>query len=54
MSGWSIPNQARIRATNERAAKLGAAMAYARCLKEAAYIADIPERSARRLRQRIG
>lgn len=54
MSGWQHANEARIRATDAKAQRLAECLAGSRCLKEAAWRAGLPERTARRLRKRLG
>lgn len=54
MSGWQHANAARSRAAEAKTQRLAECLASARCLKEAAWRAGLPIRTARRLRKRIG
>jgi hypothetical protein len=54
MSGWAIPNAARSRKAGDKAQRLAECLAVSRCLKEAAWRAGIPVRTANRLRARLG
>lgn len=54
MSGWQHANEARCRIADAKAQRLAECMASARSVKEAAWMAGVPARTASRLRKRIG
>lgn len=54
MSGWKHANAARMKAVQTQAERFAAYVEATETLKEAAWLARIPVRTARRYRQRIG
>jgi hypothetical protein len=53
MAGWEHPNRVRSKLADERAQRFAAYLAVADTLKEAAWLARMPERTARRYRARL-
>lgn len=53
MSGWTVANAARIAAVDQQALRFQAYLEVSDTLKEAAWLARIPERTARRYRARF-
>lgn len=54
MSGWHHANAARAARTDQRASDLADQLGEGVTFKRAAWLAGIPERTARRYRRRIG
>jgi hypothetical protein len=51
---WTIPNQIRSQQAQERADAFAPFLVQAKSLQEAAKMAKLPERTARRYRKRLG
>lgn len=53
MPGWTTPNAVRTARANQQAQRFAAYLEAADTLKEAAWLARIPERTARRYKERM-